>query len=87
MDLQQFIVPSNKQVELAKVDPDFSGDWKDESDAREAIAQVTEELVKYQDLLFAHESHAVVMIFQGMDGSGKDEAIQDVLSHLDPQGC
>ncbi len=28
-----------------------------------------------------------MMLFQGMDAAGKDEAIQDVLSNVDPQGC
>lgn len=87
MNFKQFIAEPGKPVELATIDTSFTGEFADESSARQSIEHATGELAKYQDFLFAHEKNAVVLIFQGMDASGKDEAIQDVLSHIDPQGC
>jgi PPK2 family polyphosphate:nucleotide phosphotransferase len=87
VDFQQFRVAHSKKVNLADHDPAFTGRWNDEVAARPEIQSVTQDLAKYQDMLFAHEAHAVLMLFQSMDASGKDEAIQDVLSCIDPQGC
>ncbi|MBI3793111.1 MAG: polyphosphate kinase 2 family protein [Nitrospinae bacterium] len=41
----------------------------------------------YQTLLYAEHSKAMLLIFQGMDTSGKDGAIKHVLSGINPQGC
>ena len=87
MNFQQFIAASSKRVKLADHDPAFTAEWNDEMAAQRDIQAVTKDLIKYQNMLFAHEEHAVLMLFQSMDASGKDEAIQDVLSGVDPQGC
>jgi len=39
-----------------------------------------------QQLLYANARHAVLLIFQGMDASGKDGAIRRVLQHVNPAG-
>ncbi len=87
MDFQQFKAAHNQRFNLTDHDTAFTGEWSDEAAARSEIESVTKNLAKYQDMLFAHEAHAVLMLFQSMDASGKDEAIQDVLSCVDPQGC
>jgi PPK2 family polyphosphate:nucleotide phosphotransferase len=87
MDLQQFVAAHNKRVDLSAHAPAFTAEWDDEQAAQSEIERATKDLAKYQDMLFAHEAHAVLLLFQGMDASGKDEAIQDVLSGVDPQGC
>ena len=40
-----------------------------------------------QELLYASDRHAVLLIFQAMDAAGKDGAIQHVMSGVNPQGC
>jgi PPK2 family polyphosphate:nucleotide phosphotransferase len=44
-------------------------------------------MVRSQDMLMAHETQGLLVLFQGMDASGKDESIRDVLSSLDPRSC
>ena len=44
-------------------------------------------LAEQQQKLYASDSHAVLVIFQGMDASGKDSAIKHVMSGINPQGC
>lgn len=39
-----------------------------------------------QQLLYANSSHSVLLIFQGMDASGKDGSIRSVLQHVNPAG-
>jgi PPK2 family polyphosphate:nucleotide phosphotransferase len=40
-----------------------------------------------QELLYASDRYAVLLIFQAMDAAGKDGAIQHVMSGVNPQGC
>jgi len=40
-----------------------------------------------QELLYASNAHAVLIIFQAMDAAGKDGAIKHVMSGVNPQGC
>lgn len=46
-----------------------------------------EHLSTQQQLLYATNSHAVLIIFQAMDAAGKDGAIRHVMSGVNPQGC
>lgn len=40
-----------------------------------------------QEKLYAHDRWSVLLIFQGMDASGKDSAVEHVMSGINPQGC
>lgn len=57
---------------------------------KEAIKQETAELVyklnELQNLLYAESRHAVLIVLQGMDASGKDGLIRNVFGRLNPQG-
>jgi len=44
-------------------------------------------LAKLQDVLYAQDRWAVLIIFQAMDAAGKDGAIKHVMSGINPQGC
>jgi len=45
-----------------------------------------EELDELQNRLFAESKHSVLVVMQGMDGSGKDGVIRNVLGNMNPQG-
>ncbi len=44
-------------------------------------------LAELQDMLYAQDCWAVLLIFQAMDAAGKDGAIKHVMSGVNPQGC
>ena len=46
-----------------------------------------EELSSLQNLHYASNRYALLLIFQGMDAAGKDGAIRHVMSGVNPQGC
>ena len=46
-----------------------------------------EQLSAMQQLQYAINRHAVLIIFQGMDAAGKDGVIKNVMSGVNPQGC
>lgn len=55
--------------------------------ALEILEQNRRELDSAQELLWASDSYAVLIILQGMDTSGKDGTIKHVMSGVNPQGC
>src|SRR5687768_10646724 len=44
-------------------------------------------LEELQNLLYAESKHALLVIIQGMDASGKDGAVKNVFEAVNPQGC
>ncbi len=51
------------------------------------LAEHVARLSAQQQLLYAANRHAVLLIFQAMDAAGKDGAIRHVMSGVNPQGC
>jgi PPK2 family polyphosphate:nucleotide phosphotransferase len=74
---------------LKDIDPDDTLDLtsEDKPQAKEALAMGIEVLAELQDMLYAQDNWAVLLIFQAMDAAGKDGAIKHVMSGVNPQGC
>jgi PPK2 family polyphosphate:nucleotide phosphotransferase len=53
---------------------------------KEKTEKILDELNDLQNLLYAESKHSLLVIFQGMDASGKDGVTRDVLGKLNPQG-
>lgn len=87
MNHRQFIYNAGKRMRLADFDPNFTADFETEAQARGNVEKDALEIADYQDILMAHEANGLLIIFQAMDGAGKDAAIKSVMSNLDPQGC
>ena len=58
----------------------------DKAETKLKTEKILEELDELQNLLYAEHKHSVLVILQGIDGSGKDGAIRNVFGHLNPQG-
>ncbi len=56
------------------------------NETKEKTTAIIEELDALQNLLYAENKHAVLVILQGMDASGKDGVIRNVLGKMNPQG-
>ena len=74
---------------LKDVDPGDTLEFtsEDKPRAKEALAMGVEALAELQDMLYAQDRWAVLLIFQAMDAAGKDGAIKHVMSGVNPQGC
>lgn len=84
---KNFRVPEGEKIKLkdwpTRVDPFYES-----KDQYRALLQAqVDELSALQQLLYAHNRYAVLMIFQAMDAAGKDGAIKHVMSGVNPQGC
>jgi PPK2 family polyphosphate:nucleotide phosphotransferase len=84
-----FRVDSGKRFRLARIDPGdtLHLDSEDKPRAKEALATGIEALTQLQDMLYAQDRWAVLLVFQAMDAAGKDGAIKHVMSGVNPQGC
>lgn len=58
----------------------------DKATTKEKTKQILEELDGLQNLLYAENKHSMLIVLQGMDGSGKDGLIRKVLGNMNPQG-
>jgi PPK2 family polyphosphate:nucleotide phosphotransferase len=87
MDYEKFRVKEGKKLNLKDHKTDFTGDYTDRDEAEEDLEKNIERLTELQDVLYAQNVHALLIIFQAMDAAGKDGAIKHVMSGLNPQGC
>ncbi len=84
-----FRVTNGEGFRLKDVDPGDTlhlGD-ADKPKAKEGLAEGVRALAKLQDMLYAQDKWAVLLIFQAMDAAGKDSVIKHVMSGINPQGC
>jgi PPK2 family polyphosphate:nucleotide phosphotransferase len=82
----RFIVPPRKKIHLKDYDPAYTGKFKDKTEAAEKLARDIERLAELQDVLYAQNTYALLVIFQAMDAAGKDGTIRHVMSGVNPQG-
>jgi PPK2 family polyphosphate:nucleotide phosphotransferase len=84
---REFIVRPGSRPSLKNYDTAFTGEFTDEQQARDRFRADCAEMAGLQDKLMAQESHALLVILQSIDGSGKDGTIKSIAAGLDPQGC
>src|SRR3712207_3818867 len=77
----EFAVRPGSRPRLRNYDAAYTGGF-DEARAAEKFDADTRELAELQDRLMARESHALLVVFQSIDGSGKDGTIKAVASRL-----
>src|SRR5262245_49209896 len=73
------------KIELANIDTRAPKEL-DKKTIKEKTAAILDELDELQNLLYAESKHSVLVIMQGIDGSGKDGVIRNVLGNMNPQG-
>lgn len=80
------LVKPGSKVSLKSVSPDYTGpQTKEEAEAR--LSVMRGELEDLQEIMYAAGEHSLLVIFQGMDTSGKDGAIRGVFGDVNPAGC
>lgn len=84
-----FRITDGRKFRLKDVDPGDTLHLNDEDKprAKEGLQVGVEALAELQDMLYAQDKWAVLLIFQAMDAAGKDGAIKHVMSGVNPQGC
>jgi PPK2 family polyphosphate:nucleotide phosphotransferase len=93
--LSQLVVRPGEAANLGRRDPGWkAGPPFDEMAtpelkevARDRLQQFVDELADAQELLWASDTYALLVIFQALDAAGKDGTIKHVMSGVNPQGC
>jgi len=83
---EPFIVTPGQKIRLKDYNPGFTGKYKDKAEARDKLQKDIGRLAKYQDILYAQNTYALLVILQAMDAAGKDSTIHHVMSGINPQG-
>jgi PPK2 family polyphosphate:nucleotide phosphotransferase len=87
IDSKDYRVPSDKKIDLSKWPTIVEPYAKSKKQYKELLQQHIEKLSSLQQLHYASHRYALLLIFQGMDGAGKDGAIRHVMSGVNPEGC
>src|SRR6266478_5690296 len=93
--IEQLRVPPGKKVRLKHYDPGWvqNENLKDQGKgavkqrAKEVLEKNLSDLEAAQNLLYADNCYAVLIVLQAMDAAGKDGTIKHVMSGVNPQGC
>ena len=86
--VESYVVRRGATFRLKDFEPhDTGGLGRDKALAATFLKEGLDRLQVLQEKLYAHNRWGLLLIFQGMDASGKDSAIKHVLSGVNPQGC
>jgi PPK2 family polyphosphate:nucleotide phosphotransferase len=80
------LIKPGTKVSLKDYDPEDTGPYRSAEEAEEPLRKQLDELARLQNLLYATSRHALLIILQGMDTSGKDGTIRHVMAGLSPLG-
>ena len=78
---------TGKKVTLSQWPTIVKPFFKSKKEYRKLLAEHVEGLSALQQLHYASNRYALLLIFQGMDAAGKDGAIRHVMSGINPEGC
>ena len=84
---KDFRVIEGDEVNLRKWPTKIDPVYKSKDHYHELLDEHVSQLSTQQQLLYASNSHAILLIFQAMDSAGKDGVIRHVMSGVNPQGC
>jgi PPK2 family polyphosphate:nucleotide phosphotransferase len=87
IDSKDFRVRPGKKVNLAAWPTSVKPVCASKKEYRKLLEEHVAELSSLQQLHYASNRYALLLIFQGMDAAGKDGAIRHVMSGVNPEGC
>ena len=95
--IKEFKVPEGEKIRLKDYDSAFVPNWaskkgraEKKSVKKQAMAMLStnkQRLAVMQELFWASDTYAMLIILQGMDAAGKDSIIRHVMAGVNPQGC
>ena len=81
-----YLVPFDGSFKVARAPTKADDNGKKKENVAD-LEKLSERLQELQPMLYAGDSHAVLLVFQAMDAAGKDGTIRAVLSGVNPTGC
>jgi PPK2 family polyphosphate:nucleotide phosphotransferase len=87
IDTKTFAVRKGERVRLGSRPTAIKPLYSSKEDYERLLSERVVRLSDLQRMLYAANSHALLVVFQAMDAAGKDSAIRHVMSGVNPQGC
>ncbi len=87
MDTQQLLVSAKAALNLSARTTRIEPIYESKKHYKKLLRQHVRRLSQLQQLLYASNRYAVLLIFQALDAAGKDGVIKHVMSGVNPQGC
>jgi PPK2 family polyphosphate:nucleotide phosphotransferase len=87
IDPGDFRIPPGKKVHLDRWPTNVTPVYRSRAEYKRLLGKQIEKLSDRQSVLYASNSYSLLLIFQAMDGAGKDSTIKRVMSGINPQGC
>jgi PPK2 family polyphosphate:nucleotide phosphotransferase len=87
IDSKDFRVKAGEKVDLQKCPTKVDRFYKSKEHYQKTLEEHVHQLYERQRLHYASDRYALLIVFQGMDASGKDGAVRHVMSGVNPQGC
>ncbi|WP_219835224.1 PPK2 family polyphosphate kinase [Paenibacillus sp. R14(2021)] len=84
--LENYRLNEKRKLSLSNIDPEDTAGIADKDEIADAFDELKDKLEEHQERLYASKRNGVLILFQGMDCSGKDGVIKKVLAGLNPQG-
>ena len=82
-----YLIKPHTKVRLSKISSSDTASFKSEESAAPVLVKHRNLLASLQDIFYADQSRALLIVLQGMDTAGKDGTISHIFSGVNPQGC
>ena len=82
-----FLVPFKGKFSVKKASTQPKGKIPGKNEYEKKLAKLIDTISDYQRILYAHDHHSILLVFQAMDAAGKDSTIRAVTSGINPSGC
>lgn len=86
IETKKFRIKPDAKINLDKISTKPSGSELSKEDAKSMLDARRTRLAEIQDMFYAHNQYAVLIIFQAMDAAGKDGAVKHIMSGFNPLG-
>ena len=81
------LIPPHTKVRLSHISSTNHDGIVDKDAADAVVAKHREQLEALQEVFYASQKKALLIVLQGMDTAGKDGTIRHIFSGINPQGC
>jgi polyphosphate kinase 2 (PPK2 family) len=82
-----YLIHPHSKVKLSRLSTSDHDGFRDKDAAELVVAKHTDQLNTLQEVFYASEAKAMLIVLQGMDTAGKDGTIRHIFSGINPQGC
>jgi PPK2 family polyphosphate:nucleotide phosphotransferase len=87
MKKSPYLIHPHSKLKLDKLSTSDHDGFRDKDAAELVIARHREKLAILQEVFYASQAKALLIVLQGMDTAGKDGTIRHIFSGINPQGC